>query len=167
MVVGGTLLVAAGVARMKEIRTVSQPPQESIQNPSEAKVTEKPAERPVRKDDEWPLDPMLQSGFGALRNKKWPEARKHFEDAVAIFEQKHCTSKWLFTKLSLSPSNSSVTVNGKPKDVSSQVDGYRELMGTQQALYEFTAFSTQLSGDDRNAEAFFTKTEDLRGVMWG
>lgn len=113
------------------------------------------------------LDQKIQAGLAALQFKNWQQAQASFEGAIKIFEEKPSTSPWVLTKLSLSASNSVVTVNGKSKDVSEQVNGYRQVMGTQQALYEFAAFSAQLAGDGRHAEQYLEKVNGMRGVMWG
>ena len=113
------------------------------------------------------LDRKAQAGLTALRAKNWKQAQSYFEDAVKIFEGKPSGSPWLLSKLSLFPSDTVITVNGKPKNVSGDVNNFREVMGTQQALYEFVAFSSQLAGDGRRAEEYLNKVDEMRGVMWG
>ena len=113
------------------------------------------------------LDRKIQAGFTALQSKNWKQAQSYFEDAVKIFDGKHSGSPLLLSRLSLSPSDTAITVNGKPKNVSGEVNNFRQVMGTQQALYEFVAFSSQLAGDGRRAEEYLNKVEEMRGVMWG
>jgi len=164
-----TLLVAAGATGVKRIiRTVqvARPESAPLQS-SRFEPSEKATAKNTAADSDSNLDQEIQAGFSTLKNKDPQAAQKHFEEAVKIFDGKPSTSHWLLAKLSLSPSNSVVTVNGKPKNVSEQVDGYRQVMGTQQALYEFAAFSLQLSGDDRKAATYFDKVDQMRGVMWG
>ena len=126
-----------------------------------------PTPKPGAVGKELNLDQEVQAGFAALKNKDPQTAQKHFENALKVFDAKPSASKWLSMKLSLSPSNSVVTVNGQPKDVSDQVDSYRQVMGTHQALLEFAAFSAQLAKDSRTADIYVNKVEDMRGVMWG
>jgi tetratricopeptide (TPR) repeat protein len=113
------------------------------------------------------LDQRIQAGFTALQAKNWKQAQSYFEEAVKIFEGKPSASPLILTKLSLSPSNTVITVNGKPRDVSGEVNSFRQVMGTQQALYEFAAFTSQLAGDNQNAEKYLNKVDEMRGVMWG
>ncbi len=113
------------------------------------------------------LDQKIQAGFTALQTKNWKQAQSYFEDAVKIFEGKPSSSSLILAKLSLSPSDTVITVNGKPKDVSGEVNSFRQVRGTQQALYEFVAFSSQLAGDSKKAEEYLNKVDEMRGVMWG
>jgi tetratricopeptide (TPR) repeat protein len=113
------------------------------------------------------LDLKIQAGFTALQAKNWKQAQSSFEEGIKIFEKKPAGSLLVFAKVSMTPSDISITTNGKPVDVSGAVNSFRQVRGTQQALFEFAAFSSQLAGDSKNAEEYVNKVDEMRGVMWG
>lgn len=113
------------------------------------------------------LDQKIQAGFNELKAKNWKQSQTNFEDALKLFEKKSTASKLIFTRISFSVSEKTViTENGKPKDVSQEVDDFRRVFGTQQALLEFAAFSSQLAGNSNKSDQYLQKVDEMRGIMW-
>ncbi|MEO6393221.1 MAG: hypothetical protein ABIP75_15330 [Pyrinomonadaceae bacterium] len=113
------------------------------------------------------LDQQVQAGFTALKAKDWKLAQASFAGAVKTFDAKPAASALIMSKLSpLDSAPVVVTKDGKPTDVAAEVNGFRKVMGTQQALYEFLAFSAQLAGDGATAQEYLAKVDEMRGVMW-
>lgn len=113
------------------------------------------------------LDQQVEAGLTALKAKNWKLAQSSFAAAVKTYDAKPVASALIMSKLS--PPNSTsvvITKNGKPQDVATEVNGFRQVMGTQQALYEFLAFSAQLAGDSVTADEYLAKVDEMRGVMW-
>jgi len=110
------------------------------------------------------IDEVLKTGFAALSRKNYGEARKSFEQGVALMEKTPEASHWLFTKIALPDEDPSDV----PRDPTVRgIMGFRHSMGTHQALRMFSSFAAQLEGDPKLANKYLAEVYGMQGVTWG
>jgi Flp pilus assembly protein TadD len=110
------------------------------------------------------LDKKIAEGLQAVSKKNWAEARRKFEDGLAIYGKTPEPSEYLMFKLEL-PDEDKNDVPSSPGEAGFM--RYRHAMGTNQALLQFFAFTAQLEGNDPLAEKYFVAVYRLQGPLWG
>jgi len=111
------------------------------------------------------VDQPIIAGLAAVKEKKWAEARAHFEEAAKIQEKEKLPSDFLFTKIKLADED--------PGDLwdptTRPIVEFRHAMGTRQAIRVFIAFSSQLEGNPgaaKHLEAVYSLQNLLWGLSW-
>lgn len=112
------------------------------------------------------LDKDVEAGLSAMKKGEWQSALRKFESALKKYEKKP-EGLAVVAQMLFATESAEITVNGKKDDFADDVDRWRQVMGSEQALLEFCAFTAFIAGEKTKGLEYLERVYGTRGVMWG